>query len=129
MNIFLLVTRAGKTILVSGHDLKMMEEILKQTEGKGINVYTHGEMLPARLSRPEKIQPPGGQLRRCMAGLGPGVRQVPRRHHLQHQLHPAPGRVLHRPSLHLGTGGVFLVENFNVGPITTVDADMKAMLG
>jgi len=38
---------AGKAILVSGHDLKDLEEILKQTEGKGINVYTHGEMLPA----------------------------------------------------------------------------------
>jgi hydroxylamine reductase len=38
--------RAGKAILVSGHDLKDLEEILKQTEGKGINIYTHGEMLP-----------------------------------------------------------------------------------
>ncbi|MBN2476963.1 MAG: hydroxylamine reductase [Pirellulales bacterium] len=37
---------AGKAILVSGHDLKDLEELLKQTEGKGINVYTHGEMLP-----------------------------------------------------------------------------------
>ena len=36
----------GKAIVVSGHDLKDLEEILKQTEGKGINVYTHGEMLP-----------------------------------------------------------------------------------
>ena len=40
-------TRAGKAILVSGHDLRFLEEILKQTEGTGINVYTHGEMLPA----------------------------------------------------------------------------------
>ena len=40
-------TKAGKAILVSGHDLKMLEEILKQTEGTGVNVYTHGEMLPA----------------------------------------------------------------------------------
>jgi hydroxylamine reductase len=40
-------TKAGKAILVSGHDLKMLEEILKQTEGKSVNVYTHGEMLPA----------------------------------------------------------------------------------
>jgi hydroxylamine reductase len=40
-------TRAGKAILVSGHDLRMLEELLKQTEGKGINIYTHGEMLPA----------------------------------------------------------------------------------
>jgi hydroxylamine reductase len=38
--------KKGKAILVSGHDLKDMEEILKQSEGKGINVYTHGEMLP-----------------------------------------------------------------------------------
>lgn len=39
-------SRKGKAILVSGHDLKDLEEILKQTEGKGIYVYTHGEMLP-----------------------------------------------------------------------------------
>ena len=38
--------KKGKAILVSGHDLKDLEDILKQTEGKGINVYTHGEMLP-----------------------------------------------------------------------------------
>ncbi len=36
----------GKCVLVSGHDLKDLEELLKQTAGKGINVYTHGEMLP-----------------------------------------------------------------------------------
>ncbi|HPZ09537.1 MAG TPA: hydroxylamine reductase [Candidatus Eremiobacteraeota bacterium] len=36
----------GKCILISGHDLKDMEALLKQTERKGINVYTHGEMLP-----------------------------------------------------------------------------------
>ena len=36
----------GKAILVSGHDLKDLEELLKQTEGSGINIYTHGEMLP-----------------------------------------------------------------------------------
>jgi hydroxylamine reductase len=39
--------KKGKAILVSGHDLKDLDVILKQTEGKGINVYTHGEMLPA----------------------------------------------------------------------------------
>jgi len=37
---------AGKAILVSGHDLKDLDALLQQTEGKGINVYTHGEMLP-----------------------------------------------------------------------------------
>ncbi|MCM0082350.1 hydroxylamine reductase [Geomonas sp. Red32] len=40
-------TRKRKGILVSGHDLRMLEELLKQTDGKGIDVYTHGEMLPA----------------------------------------------------------------------------------
>ncbi len=38
--------KKGKAILVSGHNLRDLEDILKQTEGKGINVYTHGEMLP-----------------------------------------------------------------------------------
>ena len=38
--------RQGKALLVSGHDLKDLEMILQQTEGKGIYVYTHGEMLP-----------------------------------------------------------------------------------
>jgi hydroxylamine reductase len=38
--------KKGKAILVSGHDLKDMEALLKQTEGKGIYIYTHGEMLP-----------------------------------------------------------------------------------
>ncbi|MGB3213097.1 MAG: hydroxylamine reductase [Desulforhopalus sp.] len=38
--------KAGKAILVTGHDLKDLELLLKQTEGKGINIYTHGEMLP-----------------------------------------------------------------------------------
>ena len=38
--------KKGKAILVSGHDLKDLEELLRQTEGKGINIYTHGEMLP-----------------------------------------------------------------------------------
>ncbi|WP_117235260.1 hydroxylamine reductase [Vibrio maerlii] len=45
-------TVKGKAILVSGHDLHDLEKILQQTEGKGINVYTNGEMLPAH-SYPE----------------------------------------------------------------------------
>ncbi|HOL29162.1 MAG TPA: hydroxylamine reductase, partial [Paludibacteraceae bacterium] len=42
-----LQTREKPGILISGHDLKDMEELLKQTEGTGVDVYTHGEMLPA----------------------------------------------------------------------------------
>ena len=39
-------SRKGKALLVSGHDLGDLEKILEQTQGKGITVYTHGEMLP-----------------------------------------------------------------------------------
>jgi hydroxylamine reductase len=41
-----LSAKAGKAILVSGHDLQDLEEVLKQSQGKDITVYTHGEMLP-----------------------------------------------------------------------------------
>ena len=37
---------SGKAILVSGHDLRDLADLLEQTRGTGINVYTHGEMLP-----------------------------------------------------------------------------------
>jgi hydroxylamine reductase len=39
--------KKGPFIVVSGHDLRDLEMLLEQTEGKGINIYTHGEMLPA----------------------------------------------------------------------------------
>lgn len=39
-------TKAGHGIVITGHDLLDLEELLKQTEGTGVNVYTHGEMLP-----------------------------------------------------------------------------------
>ncbi len=38
--------RKNKCILITGHDLHDLELLLKQTEGKGIDIYTHGEMLP-----------------------------------------------------------------------------------
>ncbi len=40
-------TLAGPAIIVSGHDLPDLENLLKATEGTGVNIYTHGEMLPA----------------------------------------------------------------------------------
>lgn len=42
-----LVPQLGKAILITGHDMHDLHELLKQTEGKGVLVYTHGEMLPA----------------------------------------------------------------------------------
>jgi hypothetical protein len=42
-----LTIEKGPFIVISGHDLHDLEMLLEQTDGKGINVYTHGEMLPA----------------------------------------------------------------------------------
>jgi len=42
-------TKAGRGILVTGHDLLDLADLLEQTAGSGINVYTHGEMLPAHM--------------------------------------------------------------------------------
>jgi hydroxylamine reductase len=42
-----LMVEKGPFIVISGHDLKDLELLLQQTEGRGVNVYTHGEMLPA----------------------------------------------------------------------------------
>ncbi|WP_081923225.1 hydroxylamine reductase [Clostridium amazonitimonense] len=43
----LITKKKGPFIVVSGHDLKDLKQLLEQTEGKGINIYTHGEMLPS----------------------------------------------------------------------------------
>ncbi len=42
-----LTIEKGPFIIVTGHDLRDLQKLLEQTEGKGVNVYTHGEMLPA----------------------------------------------------------------------------------
>lgn len=42
-----LTVESGPFIVVTGHDLHDLKQLLEQTEGKGVNVYTHGEMLPA----------------------------------------------------------------------------------
>lgn len=43
----LITKKKGPFIVVSGHDLKDIKQLLEQTDGKGINIYTHGEMLPS----------------------------------------------------------------------------------
>ena len=43
----LISKKAGPFIVISGHDMKDLKQLLEQTEGKGINIYTHGEMIPA----------------------------------------------------------------------------------
>ncbi len=39
--------KKARLSLISGHDLYILKRLLEQTEGKGVNIYTHGEMLPA----------------------------------------------------------------------------------
>ncbi len=68
----------GKALLVSGHDMIDRENILKQTEGTGINVYTHGELLPAQAYLELKKPSPGRQLWRCLAGSAKRIRRLPR---------------------------------------------------
>ena len=98
----------GKAILVSGHDLKDLEELLKQTEGKGINIYTHGEMLPAH-GYPELKKYPHlvGHYGGAWHEAGVRVRQVPRRHPDDHKLHPEAARHLQGTGMFTcGSGGL-----------------------
>ena len=107
----------GKCICVSGHDLKDLDELLKQTEGKGINVYTHGEMLPCHAyPELEEVQAPGGQLRRRLAGPADGVRGLPRRDPDDDQLHPEAEGELPAPHLHQRAGGLAGRAAHRAGP-------------
>lgn len=53
-----LTIEKGPFIVITGHDLKDLELLLQQTDGKGINIYTHGEMLPAHAYPLLKKHPP-----------------------------------------------------------------------
>ena len=92
----------GKAIVVSGHDLKDLAALLEQTEGTDINIYTHGEMLPAH-GYPElkKHKHLVGILRRCMAGPGEGIRRLSRRHSHDHKLYPEAARDLSGPHFYI----------------------------
>ncbi len=59
--------------MVSGHDLEDLKELLEQTKGKGINVYTHGEMLPLMVTRAFQIRASGGKFWNCMAESAEGI--------------------------------------------------------
>jgi hydroxylamine reductase len=78
---------------VSGHDLKDLEMILKQTEGKGINVYTHGEMLPCH-GYPElkKYAHFYGHYGTAWQNQAKEFAAFPGRHSDDHQLHPEAAR-------------------------------------
>lgn len=80
-------TVAGPGILMTGHDMQDLHLLLKQCEGTGVQVYTHGEMLPApHVSRVSRSPEPGRSLRRCVAEATTRVRSVPRPNGSNHQL-------------------------------------------
>lgn len=93
----------GKAILVSGHDLKDLEAILRQTEGKEINVYTHGEMLP------------------CHAY--PGLKKYAHLGIKNIRLGPSLPAFVTPKVLDV------LVEKFAIKPIGTPEEDLAAILG
>ena len=96
---------AGKAILVSGHDLHDLDKILQATAGTGINVYTHGELLPHTATPnctstptcPATTAVPG----RTSSAISPPSR--PDRHDVQLPHRAAAG--LPQPDLHLGPVG------------------------
>ena len=90
-----LTIEKGPFIVVSGHDLHDLKLLLEQTEGKGINIYTHSEMLPAH-GYPELK----GQLWHRMAEPADRVPQYPGAHSVYHQLPDAGAAKLLRPGVH-----------------------------
>ncbi len=87
--------KKGKAIVVSGHDLIDLENILKQTQGTGITVYTHGEMLPTHgypklKGVPELLR----SLWNSVAKPAERIRTVSRGHLDDYQLHSTPYRKL-----------------------------------
>ena len=70
----------GKAILISGHDMKDLEELLKQTQGKGINIlHPRRNDTGPWLSQTQRILASCRQLWRCLAGSMQGIRSIPRR--------------------------------------------------
>ena len=59
-----LTVEKGPFIVITGHDLHDLKLLLEQTEGKGINIYTHGEMLPCHVAWFRRHQAVGGKQHR-----------------------------------------------------------------
>ena len=96
-----LTIEKGPFIVVSGHDLHDMELLLKQTEGKGINIYTHSEMLPAH-GYPElkKYSHFKRKLWNCLAESAVGISQHSGTCVIYYQLSDAGPSELLRPGIY-----------------------------
>jgi len=80
--------KKGKAIVVSGHDLIDLDQILKQTQGTGITVYTHGEMLPTHGYPGLKKYPTSMDTTELHGKSTKRIRTIPRRNPYDNQLHP-----------------------------------------
>jgi hydroxylamine reductase len=97
----------GKAILVSGHDLKDLHAILEATKDKGINVYTHGELLPAHSYPALRSYPHlAGNYGGGLAGPAEGIRGVPRSDRDDVELPDRAAAALSRPHLHRRSRGL-----------------------
>lgn len=90
-----LTVEKGPFIVVTGHDLYDLKLLLEQTVGKGINIYTHGEMLPAHAyPKLKKIPPLEGQFWHRLAESAEGICHPSGPYPLHHQLpHAAQGKL------------------------------------
>lgn len=93
----------GKAILVSGHDLLDLELLLQQTEGKGVNIYTHGEMLPT-------LAYPGLKKYKHLVGNYGGAWQEQ-----QTEFAEFPGAILMTTNCIQRPGGVYVGRIFTTG--------------
>ena len=93
--------KKGKAILVSGHDLIDLEQILKQTQGnRHHRLHTRRNASHPRLPRTQRIPQLLRTLRNSMAKPAKRIRAVPRRHIDDYQLHPTPHRKLQEQHFH-----------------------------
>ena len=92
---------AGPFIIVTGHDLRDLKLLLEQTEGKGVNIYTHGEMLPAHaypeLKRYAHLK---GNFGTAWQNQKKGIRGRARTHPVYYKLPDAADAFLFRPRIH-----------------------------
>ncbi len=87
--------RNNPAILISGHDMRDMEDLLRQTEGTGVDVYTHSEMLrPNYYPAFKKYSHFVGKLWQLMVETDNRVRDLQRTHTLYHQLYRSTPRQL-----------------------------------
>ena len=100
-----LTVEKGPFIVITGHDLHDLKLLLEQTAGKGVNIYTHGEMLPAH-GYPELKKYPHlkGNFGTAWQNQQKEFADIPRAGAVYHQLPDAAESKLRRPCVHHGGG-------------------------